>query len=317
MIFFTSCCDLLGSSANCIGFPQSGSISCSIQAFFYLYFIPASWLWTTMLVYQLRNLLILKRIRVTMAQVHAVCWGIPLITSLLPLTTNPYGQDDFDNGYSPCSLGGDRMTRLLWISTTDSGLSFMLVILMTIWLVQIHRYLLSVESSDSTVKEKALFSSMKLYPLALFITWAPRSVASVGLGIQAVGKDIYQIGITPAAILASQYGVIVAIIFFSKSSGVRLLWYNLFKRLAYQYCSNISSSRSSEASYIVERETCESLLMDILGEESPEDMLVKESMCRNNDSTISKISIDSTNDNKNSSRVSIVLEMYRTSSVGP
>jgi hypothetical protein len=236
----------------------------------------------------------------------------------LPLTTNPYGQDDFIDGTVPCVLGGDRLTRLLWISTTDSGLSFMLVILMTIWLVQIHRYLSSVDySSDSTVKEKSLFASMKLYPLALLITWAPRSVASVGMGTQVVGKDNYQIGITPAAILASQYGVIVAIIFFSKSSGVRSLWYNLFKRLAYQYCSNISS-RSSEACYIVERETCESLLVDILGEELPEDMLVKESMCRN-DSTISKLSMDCTtnNDNKNPSRISIFLDMNRVSSVRP
>eukprot|EP01036_Dinobryon_divergens_P026098 gene26095-34706_t len=43
-----------------------------------------------------------------MSQVHAICWTIPLITSLLPLTTNSYGQDDFINGYSPCVLGESR-----------------------------------------------------------------------------------------------------------------------------------------------------------------------------------------------------------------
>ena len=323
MIFFISCCDLLGSSANCIGFPRSGSISCSIQAFFYLYFIPASWLWTAVLIYQLRSLILFKQISLAMTYVHAICWSIPLITSLLPLTTNPYGQDDFENGFSPCSLGGDRTTRLLWISTTDSGLSFMLVILMTIWLVQIHRYLSTVDSYDSTEKQKSLFASMKLYPLALLITWAPRFAANVGVGIQSIGKDNYQIGIIPAAILASQYGVIVAIIFFTKSAAARLLWYNLFKRLAYTYCSNSYSSNSSNANYSVDmRETCESLLLDILGEESPEDMLVKESRSKlSMDSSTGTTANDKNNniDNKNSSRVSIFLEMCRpsTTTIGP
>jgi hypothetical protein len=154
MIFFISCCDLLGSLANCIGFPQPGTASCSVQAFFCLYFIPASWLWTAMLVYQLRNLIIFKQISLTMTHVHIICWTIPLITSLLPLTTNSYGQDDFINGYSPCVLGGDVTSKLLWISTCDSGLSLILVILMAIWAVQINRYLNTVHSTDFIMKER-------------------------------------------------------------------------------------------------------------------------------------------------------------------
>eukprot|EP01035_Chromulina_nebulosa_P022875 gene22875-29629_t len=330
MIFFISCCDLLGSSANCIGFPKSGSIPCSIQAFFYLYFIPASWLWTTMFVYQLRNLLILKRIRVTMAQVHAVCWGIPLITSLLPLTTNPYGQDDFIDGTVPCVLGGDRITRLLWISTTDSGLSFMLVILMTIWLVQIHRYLSSVESSDSTVKEKALFASMKQYPLALFITWVPRFIESVVRGAEPLGGDP-QVAIIPTAILASQYGVIVAVIFFHESATARLLWYNMFKRLAYQYCSNKSGNSSGDSSLTASiRETNlshVSLFDDTFIEDTPEDMLVVECTNTNtnsrSDGNISGSNHDRTGKSNSSdyddppAEVSIIMEMTRSSAMVP
>ena len=247
MIFFISCCDLLGSLANCIGFPQSGSISCSVQAFFCLFFIPASWLWTTVLVYQLRNLIIFKQISLTMTQVHAICWIIPLIISLLPLTTNPYGQDDFINGYSPCILGGNATSKLLWISTCDSGLFLILVILMTIWTIQISKYLFSVNATDFTGKEreKSLVASMKLYPMALLFTWAPRFIEGLlNLGGHVIGKSVLQIIFIPALILSTLYGAIVAIIFFSKSPAVRALWYNLFKRMAYQHC-RIRDNRTS------------------------------------------------------------------------
>ena len=331
MIFFISCCDIVGSVGNCIGFPQNGSTACSVQAFFYLYFIPASWLWTTMLVYQLKTLILSKQISLTMTHAHAICWSVPLIASCLPLTTNSYGQDDYLNGYSPCVLGGNSLAKLLWISTTDSGLSFMLVILMATWVVQIHIHLSRAESCDSTEKEKTLFASMKLYPLALLITWVPRFAESVGMGIMgihSVGKYGSQIGIIPAAILASQYGVIVCIIFFSKSASARSLWYNLFKRWVYMYFSsnngnnnNVNSSSNSDISYSTDRQTCESLLLDILGEESPEDMLVKESVLCNDSSKRSSSIASNNNDDNNidspPTRVSIILEMRRTSTIDP
>ena len=285
-----------------------------------------------MLVYQLRNLIMFKILSVTMTQVHAICWGIPLITSLLPLTTNPYGQDDFIDGVVPCVLGGDRTTRLLWISTTDSGLSFMLVILMTIWLVQIHRYLLTVDSCDSTEKQKSLFASMKLYPLALFITWVPRFFESVVRGSEPLGGDPVD-SIIPAAILASQYGVIVAVIFFRESATARLLWYNLFKRLAYTYCSNKSSNGDSTLTASIRETNMSShisIFDDSFGEETPEDLLVKECTGIRSDghssnsihaSTSSKNSYNS-NSNSNSNdqyeppaQVSIILEMSRTSAI--
>ena len=73
----------------------------------------------------------------------------------------------------------------------------------------------------------------------VFGTWVPRLFESVVRGSEPLGGDPVD-SIIPAASLASQYGVIVAVVFFRESATARLLWFNLFKRLAYTYCSNKS-----------------------------------------------------------------------------
>ena len=308
MIFYISCCDLLGSSSNCIGFPQRGSVFCSVQGFFFLYFIPASWLWTTMLVYQLRNLILFRKIRLTMTQVHAICWSIPLITSCLPLTTNPYGQDDFVDGYAPCVLGGNTFSKLLWISTCDTGLSFILVVLMAVWSYQISRCLSMADSTTTPiVNEKSLFASMRLYPMALFITWAPKFIELIIRLFQGIGKTTFQIIFVPALIICTQYGTLVAIIFFSQSPTAKLLWYNLFKQLTHRHCrtghnntldddtyyqSNSNNDSSNNSSRSCNSNRQQPTILSAGDNNTDEVILVQESM-------------------NSEARVSIIVEMFR------
>ena len=277
VIFFISLSDLLASAINCLGFPQNGTNICSFQAFGYLYFIPASWLWTLMLVYLLRTLIIYKTIHLTLNWMHVICWSVPVIPAFLPLTTNPYGQDDSLNGNTPCVLGGNPTTKFLWITSCDTGLAFICFVLMTIWTVQIYKYASVSSSEDDSKRERALFNSMKLYPLVLFITWLPTFIVDV-----LIASDVTAVNnqgmILFILVFATQYGTLLTLIYFSQSPVARSLWYNLAVRTF-----RPSSLRSLDMSVDSQRLISSSAL------ENDEDVLVERAITRDSISAIDVI----------------------------
>jgi hypothetical protein len=71
-IFFVSLSDFIASLFNTMGYPQNNNWTCPIQSFFVLMFFPATWIWTTLLVYQLRNLIVNKSINLSLYWMHAI-----------------------------------------------------------------------------------------------------------------------------------------------------------------------------------------------------------------------------------------------------
>ena len=250
VIFFISLCDFCGSIINCLGFPQNGTDRCNFQAFGYLYFIPASWLWTVMLVYQLRTLIIFKRIQLSLNWMHFICWGVAFIPALLPLSTNPYGQDDSLEGNSPCAFGGNSTSKFLWITTCDTGIAFLCFVLMTVWCGEIVLYL-SKESGEDRCRETSLFQSMRLYPVALFVTWVPTFF--IGVFLAAGVFDISSLSnsvIFFVIVVGTQYGSLLSVIYFSQSSVARQLWLELLRR----NCPWLFASRDDLTVHLVTEE---------------------------------------------------------------
>lgn len=274
IIFFISFADCCGSIINCLGFPQNGSSICSIQACAALYFAPASWLWSLVLVYQLRTLIIFKSIQLSMKWTHFICWSIPLLPTLLPLTTNSYGQDDSINGSIPCVLGGDRTTKFIWIGATNVGIAFLSFVFMVIWTIQIHLHISNC--NHDSYREQKLLNSMIFYPVALFVTWFPNCVCVLLINARTIdyGSNFPYI----VFCLSSQYGTLLAIIFFSGSSVSRMLWLNLLRRICLKllrvFGSRDSMASSSRLSMMVEDEK----LIDVECLESMENLLVLHAM---------------------------------------
>ena len=237
-VFFISICDFCVSIFNCLGFPLNNSDQCSIQAAGLFYFSPTSWLWTTMLVLQLKNLITFKTIHVSMFWMHCICWSIPLFFLLLPLSTNGYGTDDTQNGKYPCDLSGNPATKYVWIDTCSTGAAFMCFLLMAFWTWEIYMHCRKKggSSSGNTVgneleREMSFLNIMKWYPLALFVTWVPRFVVTVILTAKLV---TFSVGASIAPyffMISSQYGTLSAIIYFSGSPVSRVLWLKLLKKV--------------------------------------------------------------------------------------
>ena len=53
----------------------------------------------------------------SMMWIHGICWGIPLVLSLLLLSTNLYGMDDYASGDIPCDLSGNYPSKFIWLDS--------------------------------------------------------------------------------------------------------------------------------------------------------------------------------------------------------
>ena len=266
IVFFISLSDFCFSIMNCLGFPLNGTLQCSIQAFGVFYFPLSSWLWTVMLVYQLRTLIILKSLHISMSWIHVICWGIPLILSLLPLSTNPYGMDDFSNGNLTCDLSGSASTKLIWLDLCSTAAALMCFILMAIWSVEIY---LHFRQAEDAAREMSFLSIMKLYPLALLITWLPRCLQALLVTVKLIPSNSSTVhSASYFFIISSQYGTLSALIYFSHSPASRLLWTNMLKRKFFQYLG-IFTRNPSEISL---RDDCSDVASNM------EDVLVNRAM---------------------------------------
>ena len=160
-----------------------------------------------MLVYQLRTLLISKSLHISMSWIHVICWVIPLILSLLPLSTNPYGEDDFSSGDLACDLSGNVTSKFIWLDVCMSGAAIVCFILMAIWILEIY---LHFRQAKDAVREMSFLNIMKLYPLALLVIWLPRCVMRVLVTSSIIPADSSSRLLVASyfVILSTQYGTL-------------------------------------------------------------------------------------------------------------
>lgn len=226
MIFIISLCDMLASIAMSFGFPARGDSHCHAQAFMLFFFFPASWLWTTALVYQLRCMMFYKKLKLSMFSLHCICWGIALIVSLVPLSENDYGEDDDLSGRTVCLLKSSRKQRKFWwLFGVFYGVLISCILLMSGWMISAYLQIQRMRGMAFTdFNERAIFKATRWYPLGLIITWSLSIAVTFMLGIyQDIRIDYIQAG----EIAQTQYGTFLALIFFSNSKIVRYRWKEL------------------------------------------------------------------------------------------
>ena len=96
IIIIMSACDMMGSAASAFGFPVEKSLLCPIQGFAVMFFFKASWIWTTMLTFQLFSICYYGEYGFSILQMHLLCWGLAISSTLVVLSTNSFGRSDDD-----------------------------------------------------------------------------------------------------------------------------------------------------------------------------------------------------------------------------
>lgn len=117
IIFFISFADLIASIGFSLGYPNDDTDLCSCQSFLILYFTTATWVWASILIYQLKSLILYKKIFISIKLMHVIAWTIPLIPAVLPIITNTanYGIDDNYSGATNCNLKSSiPNSALIW-----------------------------------------------------------------------------------------------------------------------------------------------------------------------------------------------------------
>lgn len=195
---------------------------CTFQGFCNLYFYPASWVWTTILMYSLYRVATKGSLPLSEWSLHVLGWGIPSVTTLLIFTTNRLGRFSSNDDNDVCTIGGGFSTAFMWHIFSYYGL-FTCCLVAMLWLyVKVLRVKHLGKAAVSLQMLDLAMTSLQLYPVLMTICWIPEIVAFV---VQYINDndDLYHY----ALIIKLSNGFFTTCIFFIKSQHARRLWYQL------------------------------------------------------------------------------------------
>ncbi len=229
LITLISLCDFIANLSVIGGVPSDHDL-CALQGIIQQFFYPASWIWTVIMTYLLYSLVIYGKISMAEWQMHAISWGIPLVCTVLPLTTSTYGVQANDDDWcwlQPRSLS-NRSQQLsdFWEYLTFDCIIFGSFFLMTLWGILIfHR--LRIQQIPATKTIRSTLRALLAYPIILFITWFPNAIVLIS-GVETAAGSPRMIVINSLSIWQ---GGFTAITFFINSQESRAHWIYLFKML--------------------------------------------------------------------------------------
>ncbi len=197
----------------------------------------------------LHDLVMYKKISISMNVVFAICWGVPLVTTLLYIAFIPegtYQRPSDSKTLQTCSYGGtDSKQGFIWHMISYYGLfiaciAYMIHLYLKLRVVyQIKERTVSTNLSNSgpfgVTQANAVIQRMKLtsdslllYPLIMFVFWCPHII---GVIMQLSGSENMAVKAYTfaAAALKILSGLATAVLFFWKSTSSRTLWIRLLR----------------------------------------------------------------------------------------
>eukprot|EP01038_Epipyxis_sp_PR26KG_P006874 gene6874-9415_t len=237
IIFFISFCDMVASIGNLFGFPNNGSFLCTLQGIILQFFFPASWFFTAALVYQIYCMVIYHKLWLNLYAIHGICWTLSLIITLLPLSTNNYGNVTEFNKDSPCHYSGpNNESANQWFNITYAYLPIIIILFMFICGSLLLLNQTSIKSNGIARKQKMIIQTSMFYPLGLIITWFPLGIYSI---ITTLANETFSLAIGNAfTLLTTSFGILIGLIFFCNSPRARLHWKNLLFGNYIKYIEN-------------------------------------------------------------------------------
>lgn len=244
IICYISIADLVGNALYIPSYrPPNGSFGCGLQGFINLYAYPVSWLWTTVLMYFLYSLALRGKLPLSLPIFHCVCWLVPLVFTLLNLTTNTYGRSDDYPDYEVCVLTGDYNAGMIWHTVTYDCLWLLCIVVMGCMYFRI----LCLRNGDLAISEekfKLATKTLGKYPIALFVFWLPHmlSVFALRLVLEKYHLQTYYVASLGIKIA---HGIATTMIFFFDSSEARYHWLSLLAALRVSVCGEPAEDEES------------------------------------------------------------------------
>ena len=252
-IVLISLCYFISSTMYALGYPKSNESLCPLQGGVSNFFLHASLFWATILTYQVYSLVILNKYFLKEYQTHLFCWSVSLLVTLLPLTTSTeYGQDDMLLGKSWCTLrtgNGSSLTKAIWGIIAVALPFFICIIIMIIIYCRLkyYFYFLHEFTMDQALIIKSTAETLLLYPLTMIIFWVP--ILFIANGFTFIDNRFHYQAYSISWSIATFYGTIFAIIYFTHSTEARYRWKKL---ILYIFYNNNSIKNENETEIIID-----------------------------------------------------------------
>ena len=222
--------DVLTSCGSLVGTPFTGSRACWFEGIVTNIFTLASILWTGVIMLLLYSVLAFKKPLGDHWAFHIICWGFPVIATIIPFSTSTYGAP---GGLGWCWVVPKDDNPPSWEPQLWYWLSFYLYIWATMIFILVVslRIMLHIMSPD--VKENTrtqffqIFYKLLGYPVIIFICWLPSTVSDY---IQSTDPS----RVLPAAFLHAttsldcMMGVLSGLYFFLVNRSIHDNWKNLY-----------------------------------------------------------------------------------------
>lgn len=222
LIFYVAVSTFLASIGMALGQQDNESFGCWFQALVTNYFYLVSIFWVTVTSFQVYSIIFSKEHLQNMLKYHVFCWGFPLIVTLLPLTTNTYGNNPSwcyikNTSYSPA------YARFMWELLAENLWIALAIAINIVFLVPIRirmRSMLMLAQISMTV------TKLIWYPRMLIICWGSAFILIIYDRFNIENNESLVIANNTSIILVTFQGVFMAIIFFVTNGSIRELWYN-------------------------------------------------------------------------------------------
>jgi hypothetical protein len=181
VIFHIALSDGIFALGTSMGIPNDGSIACSIQAILTNIGPVGTLTWTTVLAYHVFAILAYpvsySQRNITISnQLSSICWGIPIIVTILPLSTVKYGL--MEGGWCYIKEGQHyKWTLHLWYVVSYFGWLYSAIIVYVALIFYVYFYHLRDPSKSTTAPHIiAVVRKLLWYPIILLCTWCVNTI---------------------------------------------------------------------------------------------------------------------------------------------
>ena len=224
IILYVVLSDFFAATGTIFGTEKDHTFRCSLQAFLTTAFPLSSILWTTVTFYlfylAIRNR---KSRKNAMLKMHLICWGLPLILTLLPLTSVRYGIEDHQSASNGWCFYSKRQ------DTPDWTLSFWIIVSFYLWvwlsvltfsiLISAIVYELNARyffsDSDTSARLRPIVTKMIYLPIAIVVIWTVPTIYRIYSFVE--DNNVYALQWF-TAMLGSAKGFLTSVILVSTNS---------------------------------------------------------------------------------------------------
>lgn len=237
VVFYICICQIGSAIGSMLGQPRNQTIACYVQSFLTNFFPFACSIWTTITSYMLYRVIHnLGPLDIFSRPILALCWGLPLVLSLLPLTTDTFGNEDTDRGWCfyRSANSSPEWTVTLWVSINYGFLCFAVVSSITCLSFSLYTvYGLSHSLNDKLALQKLSHSVSRFvwYPVISFICWLPEAVFDLNDSLEKGQSAVLRHDATFtyfAYLMPILEGLFVSIAYFSTSRDAYDILISLF-----------------------------------------------------------------------------------------